>query len=72
LHTCVHSICTILTLPCLSTSPPLSHWFQPSQAGPVLSSYSPVLWKKQKWHISLFKRATQEVSMYLCIIMQIS
>jgi hypothetical protein len=31
-----------------SPPPPPSHWYQPSQAGHVLPSYSPILSKKKK------------------------
>jgi hypothetical protein len=43
---------------------PPSHQYQPSQAGPVLPSCSLILWTFLKWHLYLFKIATQGVCLW--------
>jgi hypothetical protein len=68
LHICIHSICTIFTLlhPFPTTSSPPLVAPSPLGAGPVLPSCSSILYKKkeEKCHFSLFKIATQGVSLW--------
>jgi hypothetical protein len=66
LHACAHSICTIFILfHHFPTSSP-SHLYQIPQTGPILSYYSPILYKPKKKVITFFliKIATH-VCMYI-------